>query len=96
MSVDHHTYTVEWSVEDGEYVGLYAAFPSLSWLAQTPEEALAGIRRVVAESVADMRANTHIGSDFDDFLREEGIYGEVTETAMQRVRDWQAKQGKRP
>ena len=40
-----------------------------------------------------MRANTHIGSDFDNFLREEGIYGEVTATAMQRVRDWQAKQG---
>lgn len=49
-------------------------------------EALVGIRQVVVESVADMRANTHIGSDFDDFLRGEGIYGEVTETAMQRAR----------
>jgi predicted RNase H-like HicB family nuclease len=96
MSVDHHAYTVKWSAEDGEYVGLCAEFPSLSWLAKTPEEAIAGIRRVVAESVEDMRANTHIGSDFDDFLREEGIYGEVTATAMQRVSEWQAKQGKKP
>lgn len=29
-------------------------YPSLSWLASSPEEALAGIRAVVAEVVADM------------------------------------------
>jgi predicted HicB family RNase H-like nuclease len=57
MSADHYTYRVTWSAEDGEHVGLCAEFPSLSWLAQTPEEALAGIRQVVAESVADMRTN---------------------------------------
>lgn len=57
MSADHYTYRVTWSAEDGEHIGLCAEFPSLSWLAQTPEEALAGIRQVVSESVADMRAN---------------------------------------
>lgn len=57
MNPDRYTYRVTWSAEDGEHVGLCAEFPSLSWLAQTPEEALAGIRRVVAESVADMRSN---------------------------------------
>jgi predicted HicB family RNase H-like nuclease len=31
--------------------------PSLSWLASEPGEALAGIRTVAAEAVADMRAN---------------------------------------
>jgi predicted RNase H-like HicB family nuclease len=96
MSVDHHTYRVTWSAEDGEYVATCNEFPALSWLAQTPEEALTGIRRVVVESVAGMRANTHIGSDFDDFLREAGIYGDVTAAAMQRVSEWQAKQGKGP
>ena len=30
-------------------------FPSLSWLARTPEAALRGIRAVVADVVADMR-----------------------------------------
>jgi predicted RNase H-like HicB family nuclease len=55
MSVDQYTYRVTWSAEDGEHVGLCAEFPSLSWLAQTPEEALAGIRRVVAECVEDVR-----------------------------------------
>ncbi len=54
---DHYTYRVTWSAEDGEHVGLCAEFPSLSWLAATPGEALSGIRRLVADCVADMRTN---------------------------------------
>lgn len=57
MSADHYTYRVTWSPEDGEHVGLCAEFPSLSWLAKTPETALKGVRQVVADAVADMRAN---------------------------------------
>lgn len=57
MSVDHYTFRVTWSQEDGEHVGLCAEFPSLSWLAGTPESALKGIRRLVAEAVADMQAS---------------------------------------
>ncbi len=56
MSVDHYTYRVTWSAEDGEHIGLCAEFPSLSWLARTPEAALKGIRRVVSEAVADMQS----------------------------------------
>jgi predicted HicB family RNase H-like nuclease len=56
MSVDHYTYRVTWSAEDGEHVGLCAEFPSLSWLAKTPEAALKGIRRVVTDAVADIQA----------------------------------------
>lgn len=48
MNVDHYTYRVTWSPEDDEHVGLCAEFPSPSWLAATPEAALAGIRKVVA------------------------------------------------
>jgi len=54
MSVDYYTFRVTWSPEDGEHVGLCAAFPSLSWLARSPESALKGIQRLVAEAVADM------------------------------------------
>lgn len=54
MSIDHYTYRVTWSPEDGEHVGLCAEFPSLSWLAPTPEAALAGIRQVVADVVSDL------------------------------------------
>jgi len=54
---DHYTYRVTWSEEDNEYVGLCAEFPSLSWLAASPEAALKGIRTVVADVVKDMKNN---------------------------------------
>lgn len=52
-----YTYRVTWSEKDAEYVGLCAEFPSLSWLAHTPEAALKGIRKLVNEVVADMLRN---------------------------------------
>lgn len=55
MPVDKYAYRVIWSDEDGEHVGLCAEFPSLSWLAKTPEAALKGIRRVVTAAVKDMK-----------------------------------------
>ncbi len=57
MSADLYTYRTIWSDEDQEYVGLCAEFPSLSWLEPTEAAALAGIRQVVAECVADMIAD---------------------------------------
>jgi len=45
---------VTWSEDDAEHVGLCAEFPSLSWLAGSPEAALRGIRKVVAEVVRDL------------------------------------------
>ena len=53
---DHYTYRVTWFQEDGEYLGLYAEFPSLSWLASDPAAALQGIRQVVADVVTDLPA----------------------------------------
>ncbi|MBE0410344.1 MAG: toxin-antitoxin system HicB family antitoxin [Anaerolineales bacterium] len=57
MENDRYTYRVIWSEGDGEYAGLCAEFPSLSWLAGEPEEVLRGIRRVVEEVVADLENN---------------------------------------
>lgn len=54
---DRYTYRVTWSEDDNEYVGLCAEFPSLSWLAATPEAALKGVRKLVAEIVTDMIDN---------------------------------------
>jgi predicted HicB family RNase H-like nuclease len=54
---DRYTYRVTWSDDDNEYVGLCAEFPSLSWLAVSPEAALKGIRKVVADVVKDMKKN---------------------------------------
>lgn len=60
MKIDKYTYRVTWSDKDGEYVGLCAEFPSLSWLANTPEAALAGIRYTVEQVVRDMRATGEV------------------------------------
>ena len=54
---DHYTYRVTWSEDDKEYVGLCAEFPSLSWLASSPQAALRGVRSLVAGVVADMKRN---------------------------------------
>lgn len=56
-NIDRYTYRVTWSEEDQEYVGLCAEFPSLSWLEKKPEDALAGIRKVVKAAVKDMSAS---------------------------------------
>jgi predicted HicB family RNase H-like nuclease len=58
--MDKFTYRVIWSEEDGEYVGLCAEFPSLSWLADTQEAALIGIRDTVGQVVQDMRSTGEV------------------------------------
>jgi predicted HicB family RNase H-like nuclease len=73
MSIDHYTYRVTWSPEDKEHVGLCAEFPSLSWLALTPEDALVGIRQVVTEAVSDMQAS---GEAIPEPLAEKRYSGE--------------------
>lgn len=52
-----YTYRVLWSPEDEEHIGLCAEFPSLSWLAPTPEEAFSGIRSLVYDVVRDLHEN---------------------------------------
>lgn len=73
MNTDHYTYRVTWSQDDGEFVGLCAEFASLSWLADTPDLALSGIRSLVAEVVADMLVS---GESVPDPLSEKHYSGE--------------------
>ena len=54
---DLYTYRVTWSEEDQEYVGLCTEFPGLSWLAETQELTLIGIRQLVANVISDMKDN---------------------------------------
>ena len=72
MNINHYTYRVTWSAEDNDHVGLCAEFPSLSWLAPTPEKALSGIRRVVADVVTDMKAS---GEEIPQALAEKKFSG---------------------
>ena len=73
MNIEHYTYRVTWSTEDGEHVALCAEFPSLSWLAKTPEAALRGIQKVVADVVTDMQAS---GEAVPEPLAEKHYSGE--------------------
>lgn len=54
---DRFTYRLFWSEEDGEHVGTCVEFSGLSHLAADPEEAMRGIRALVGNVVADLRAN---------------------------------------
>jgi predicted HicB family RNase H-like nuclease len=54
---EHFTYRISWSGEDAEHVGTCLEFPSLSHLASDPATALDGIRKLVADVVADMQAH---------------------------------------
>jgi predicted RNase H-like HicB family nuclease len=53
----HYTYRVTWSAEDGEHVATVAEFSSLSWLAATPVEALAGLADIVRDVLAGLAAS---------------------------------------
>jgi predicted HicB family RNase H-like nuclease len=55
LQSDRYTYRITWSEEDKEYVGLCVEFPSLSWLAESQEHALKGIKKVVEEAIKDMK-----------------------------------------
>lgn len=50
----HYAYRIEWSEEDGEWVGTVLEFPGLSWLDESPTKALDGIQQVTRECVEDM------------------------------------------
>ncbi len=54
---DHYTYRVRWSQEDASYVGTVAELPSLSWLSEDSPGAFDGIRRLVADVLADMQGD---------------------------------------
>lgn len=55
--LDHYTYRVSWSAEDGEYVGTCAEFPSLSHLAAIKVEALQGIEELIQFVLHEMQLN---------------------------------------
>lgn len=53
--IEKYSYRVIWSDEDGEYVGLCAEFPSLSWLDKSLETAFQGIQKLVKDVTHDMK-----------------------------------------
>ena len=51
---DRYSYSVKWSAEDREFIGICAEFPSLSWLDPDSDKARSGIERLVFEVLQDM------------------------------------------
>ena len=58
--IEHYTYRVVWSAEDGEFVATVAEFPSMSWLHPDQAGALRGLVNLVADVVSDMEAGGEV------------------------------------
>ena len=84
---DRYTYRVTWSDEDNGYVGLCAEFPSLSWLAALPEDALCGIRKVVAEVVADLKTKGEEIPEPIAVSKDSGKFQSILKIAEQQIRE---------
>jgi predicted HicB family RNase H-like nuclease len=55
VDLNHYSYRVVWSPEDGEYVATALEWgPALSWLDEDPTAALAGLRDLIRESIEDL------------------------------------------
>lgn len=54
IDANHYDYRVQWSREDGKYVGTCREYPELSWMDDTPERALKGIIAAVKETVEQL------------------------------------------
>jgi hypothetical protein len=79
-------WVLAWSEEDGEFVATTPAYPSLSWLAPTPIEALAGLVELVeqgdAVAAADARGIPAAGLvraryERSFLIRRTQVWGEV-------------------
>jgi predicted HicB family RNase H-like nuclease len=56
-TIDSYAYRVLWSEEDGQFIGLVAEFPSLSWIERSDVAALGGIKKLVREVVVEMKSS---------------------------------------
>ena len=56
IDASHYDFRVHWSAEDGEHVATTVEWgPGLSWLADSPAEAVAGLQTVIGDMIADLR-----------------------------------------
>lgn len=63
---------------------------------EAPDEDLdLAVRRQTETDVTAKKASRHIGSSFDEFLREQGLYDQVTSLAWKRVLAWQITEAMR-
>jgi phage-related protein len=78
---------VLFSVIDGHMVLLHAFIKKAQKTPRSDLDTARARKAMLQEGV--FMVNPHIGSDFDEFLKEEGIHEEVTAAAIKRVIAWQ-------
>ena len=71
---EHYTYRIIWPLEDKEYIGLSAEFPSLSFLDKKQAKALEGITDLVKQVIEDMEEN---GEKIPDPISERKFSGKL-------------------
>lgn len=68
---ENYPYYADWAREDGEFVGTCPVYPSLSYLASKPTDALDGIKALVREVELDFKVEEwHLGYGGDVDLHE--------------------------
>lgn len=55
-----YRYSIVWSPEDEEFVARVLEFPSLSWLAESQEAALGGLRDLIENVVRELNENGEV------------------------------------
>lgn len=55
--MDRYAFRVRWSAQDDEYVATVDELPSVSWLAEDREDAMARVRWIVRDIIADLLAS---------------------------------------
>jgi hypothetical protein len=86
---------IGWAYRTGDILRLQRANGSAAWFYQEIAEDAAARSGSGPETQEGGRAamtNQHIGSSFEDFLKEEGIFEEVQIQAIKEVLAWQIKQ----
>lgn len=67
MTADYNgcKFNVLWSQDDQAYIGTCDRFPSLSWISETPEKALEGIKSTTKTIISEIRGDYDIPGTVD-------------------------------
>lgn len=67
--INKYNYKISWSDKDNEYIGSCEKYPSLSWLAETPDAALKGIIKLVNDVEKDIENESKEQSKKDSLYK---------------------------
>ena len=71
--------------KSGAFEAIHSSASALHRVDAISDTKMREFDEVAAPTNTDMRTNPHNGGSFDDFLKDEGIFGEVHAKAQQRA-----------